>query len=125
VIAFSVICALLIVLALAFILRPLRHPGRMVAGGMAEANVAVYRRQLVEMQSDLRNRIITNEQFERDREELEQRLTLDLPRHSRADRGETPASGPGMLVYALAVGLPLAAMLLYLSLGAPSSLPSP
>jgi cytochrome c-type biogenesis protein CcmH len=93
VIVFPVICALLIVLALAFILPPLRHPDRIAAASTTtEANVAVYRRQLAEMESDLRHRIITNEQFLRDREELEQRLIVDLPKDSRASRKERPLS---------------------------------
>jgi cytochrome c-type biogenesis protein CcmH len=52
-----------------------------------DANVAVYRRQLDDMESDLRQGLITNEQFLEDREELEQRLILDLPRDSLAAPG--------------------------------------
>jgi cytochrome c-type biogenesis protein CcmH len=124
VIVFATICALLMILALALVLPPLRHPDRIVAAGSAtEANVAVYRRQLAEMQSDLRNRIITKEQLLRDREELEERLIADLPMASRAGRsGRPPNLDSGMIVYGLAVGLPAAAILLYLALGTPSAL---
>lgn len=119
-ILFSVICGLLIVLALAFILPPLRHPDRIAAASTTtEANVAIYRRQLSEMESDLRDGTITNEQFVRDREELEQRLIVDLPKDSRASRKEQSAFSSAMLVYVLAVGLPVTAILLYLALGTP------
>jgi cytochrome c-type biogenesis protein CcmH len=98
-IVFPVICALLIVLALVFILPPLRHPDRIAAASTTtEANVAVYRRQLAEMESDLRYRIITNEQFLRDREELEQRLIVDLPKDSRASIKERPGLTPRSLL---------------------------
>jgi cytochrome c-type biogenesis protein CcmH len=124
VIVFWLTCALLIVLALAFVLPPLRHPGRIRAASTeTQANVAVYRGQLAEMASDLRHQIITDEQFVGDREELEQRLFGDLPRNPRDHGKNDPASGSGMLGYALAVGLPVAATLLYLTLGTPSTLP--
>ena len=120
-ILFSVICALLTLLALAFVLPPLRHPDRVPAAStIAEANLAVFRRQLAEMESDLRDRTITNEQFLSDREELEQRVIVELPKESRAIRQERPAFGSKMLIYGLAVGLPLTAVLLYLTLGTPS-----
>jgi cytochrome c-type biogenesis protein CcmH len=122
VIAFGVICSLLIVLALAFILPPLRHPHRIAATSTTEANVAVYRGQLAELESDLRDRIITNEQFDGDREELETRMIVDLPEESRASRKARRAHGSDMLIYALAVGVPLTAVLLYLALGTPPSL---
>jgi len=122
-IVFGLICSLLIVLALAFILPPLRHPDRIAAASTAiEANVAVYRGQLAEIESDLRHRIITKEQFARDREELEERLIVDLHNESRASGKEGPALGPDVLIYGLAVGVPLTAVLLYLALGTPPSL---
>jgi len=126
VIVFSIICALLILLALAFLLPPLRHSERFTAAStIAEANMAVFRRQLSEMESDLRHQMITNEQFLSDREELERRVIAELPKESRAIRKERPASKSDMLIYGLAVGLPLTALLFYLSLGTPSLLQSP
>lgn len=125
-IVFPVICALLIALALASILPPLRHPDRIATTSTTtEANVAVYRGELAEMESDLRHRIMTNEQFVLDREELEKRLIVDLPKESRASRKEGPAPGSDILIYGLAVGVPLTAILLYLALGTPLSLLQP
>jgi cytochrome c-type biogenesis protein CcmH len=122
VIVFLAFGALLVVLALAFILPPLRHPDRVgPASSETEANLAVYRRQLSELKSDLRDRIITAEQFVRDREELEARLIGDLPEESR-QVGDGSAPGSDALVYLLAGGLPVVAVLLYLALGAPASL---
>ena len=122
-IVFSVICALLIVLALASILPPLRHPDRIAAASTTtEANVAVYRGQLAEMESDRRHRIITNEEFVLDREELEKRLIVDLHKASHASRKERLALGSDMLIYGLAVGVPVTAILLYLALGTSLSL---
>jgi cytochrome c-type biogenesis protein CcmI len=121
--AFAVICALLIVLALAFILPPLRHPDRITSASTAtEANVAVYRRQLAEMEAALRQQLITNDEFLQDREDLERRLIGDLPNEIHARRNQRPVTGPGMLAPVLAAGVPLSAILLYLLLGAPPPL---
>ena len=122
-IVFSVICALLIALALAFILPPLRHPDRIaVASTTTEANVAVYRLQLAELESALRQAMITNEEFLQDREDLERRLVSDLPNEIHTRRNQRPGTGPSMLAPALAVGVPLSATVLYLLLGAPPPL---
>ena len=121
-IVFAMICALLIVLALVFIVTPLRHPDRMgSARTVTEANVAVYRRQFAEMQSALRQQLITNEEFLQDREELERRLIVDLPHESHARRSPRQEGGSGVLIAALVTGVPLSAILLYLLLGTPSS----
>jgi cytochrome c-type biogenesis protein CcmH len=122
VIIFSAICALLIVLALAFILPPLRYPDRIAAGRTeTQANIVVYRRQLAEITVDLDRGLITDDQFVRDREELEQRLFVDLPTGSQPARKEHRALDSRIFVYALAVGLPVTAIFLYLLLGTPSS----
>jgi cytochrome c-type biogenesis protein CcmH len=122
VIVFSLICALLILLALGFILPPLRHPDQFSPPStMVEANVAVYRRQLAEMEWDLRHGLITNEQFLRDREELEERAIRDLPKESPAIRGEKQTVRSDMFVVCLVVGVPLTAILLYVALGTPPS----
>ena len=122
-IVFSLICALLILVGLGFILPPLRHPNRLTAvKTMAEANAAVYRRHITELESDLRHGLITSAQFERDREELEGRAAVDLPKESRAIRNEKRTVGSGVLVLCLATGLPLAAMILYFALGTPGAI---
>ncbi len=120
---FWTLCGLLIVLALAFVLPPLRHPDRVAAATTTtQANVAVYRRQLAEIESDRRHGILTGDQFLRDREELEQRLIVDLSDHRSHARDDNVNVQIGSVYYWLAVGLPLAAILLYLVLGTPPPL---
>ena len=118
-ITFWLICAILIGMALAFILPPLRHPSRVAdASSITQANLAVYRDQLAEMESDLRGGMITEEQFQIDREELERRLIFDLP-DSRVSKAGKPVLTSVQLIYVLAIGLPSTAVLLYLKLGSP------
>lgn len=120
---FSLVGIVLIGVALAVILPPLRHPDRFAAANStSEANVAVYRRQLEEMESNVRRQLMTHEQFLRDRDELEHRLIGDLPDEPRTNRTARPESGSAALGYALAVGLPVTAVLLYLLLGTPASI---
>ncbi len=123
IIIFWIVCALLILVGLGFILPPLRHPDRLAAvKTMAEANAAVYRRQFAELESDLRHGLITRVQFERDREELEVRAVVDLPKKPRDFRNEKRTVGSGMVVLCLAIGVPVTAIIVYLVLGTPRSI---
>jgi len=84
---FWLICAVLVAIALAFVLPTLLQP---VAGGetgktgdtdngKTEANLDVYRDQLSELEADLRNGLISSEQYQQDREGIERRLLEDVP----------------------------------------------
>ena len=46
-------------------------------------NVGVYRDQLAELDSDLRSDILTREQYEQSKRELQQRMLQDLPQEER------------------------------------------
>ena len=80
-ILFWVICALLIVIALAFVLPPFLQRSEKAEGISDEerkqANISVYRDQLSELEADLRNGIIAEDQYTQDREEIERRLLED------------------------------------------------
>ena len=65
-ILFWVICALLIVVALAFVLPPMLQRSQETKGKIdderRQANIAVYRDQLSELEADLQNGIVSQEQ---------------------------------------------------------------
>jgi cytochrome c-type biogenesis protein CcmH len=64
--------------------------------GMAtEANVAVYRDQLAEIELGLRNGTISEEEFQLDREELERRLLLDVTLNKKhaVEKAANPSAG--------------------------------
>lgn len=91
--------------------------------GIMGANVNVYRDQLTELESELRDRRITAEQFQHDREELEQRLAVDL-RTASSPRMEGGHVASRMVTMCwLGMMLSLGAVLLYLAIGSSSSLP--
>lgn len=118
-IVFWLICAVLLGLAQVSLLWPLWGPARaLVVTGATEANLAVYRRQLAELESDRHHRTISDQQFGHERDELERRLALDLTNDPGAARA-TRHAGSTMLIYCLGIGVTLATLLLYLALGTP------
>ena len=117
-ILFWLLCALLIVIALAFVLPPLLANEKKVEAtdvDRKEANVLIYRDQLQELNSDLVNGIVSQQQFEQDREDIERRLledtaSLSAVKGSRTTNNRTTA-------YALAVAIPLIAVIFYVKVG--------
>ena len=84
-----------------------------------EANVDVYRDQLAELETDLNNGIVSQEQYQQDREELEHRLLEDV---AVSEPTMKKTSGSRNLAYALAIGLPVIAVVFYLRVGHSSAL---
>ncbi len=80
-ILFWLICAAFVAIALAFVLPPLlqRVAGETANDGKTEANLDVYRDQLSELEADLRNGIISPDQYNADRDGIERRLLEDIP----------------------------------------------
>jgi len=112
-----------------FIFPPLLQPHtRDHAAEVRAANLAVYRDQLRELESDLTNGIIGKEQYQQDREEIERRLLADVGAGKSADKKTGLPSSSRRLAYALALAMPVAAVLLYLKVGtrqALSAVPAP
>jgi cytochrome c-type biogenesis protein CcmH len=119
-ILFWLICAGLVAIALAFVLPSLLQgiPKDDGLEDQREANIDVYRDQLSELEADRANGIVSQEQYQQDRDEIERRLlddvaTMDEPsekkvKHVAVER--RPA-------YAIAVGIPAVAVVLYLLVG--------
>lgn len=121
-ILFWLICAVFIVIALAFILptalQKNENTHRKLAGDRKQANVAVYRDQLSELEGDLQNGIIGKDQYARDRDEIERRLLEDTATVTAAKQKTVAAPRANRnTAYALAVSLPLVAVLFYLKVG--------
>jgi cytochrome c-type biogenesis protein CcmH len=123
-ILFWLICAVFIVIAFAFVLptalRKNEKSQRELADERKQANIAVYRDQLSELEADLQNGIISNEQYTQDRDEIERRLLEDTAIAATAKQ-KTGAAAPqttsGTTTYALAVVLALVAVVVYLQIG--------
>lgn len=123
-IIFWLICALMLAIALAFILPPLLQAAKTVEqisdendNSSREANVAIYRDQLAELEADLRNGIVAPEQYEHDRDEVERRLLEDVKPANARSVTPKPQTGSRGMVYAVVLCLPVLSVVLYLRIG--------
>jgi cytochrome c-type biogenesis protein CcmH len=119
-ITFWLIGALMLVIALAFILPTLLQkvkPHEQPDKNVQEANVSVYRDQLAELEADLRNGIVSREQYEQDRNEIERRVLEDVKTAGDGSAKRKPPASSRGLVYAVAMGLPILSLALYLRIG--------
>jgi cytochrome c-type biogenesis protein CcmH len=118
-ILFWVLCASLLVIALSFVLPPLLKrldDGANEVVDRQQANITIYRDQLSELEADLNNGIVSREQYEQDRDEIQRRLLEDTKPGPDSPTFTTTAAGRGT-VYVIAIGLPLVAILFYLKVG--------
>lgn len=111
---------LFLALALFFILPPLlRRDSKGEAPDRETINVAVYRDQLAELKAELESGTLGEAQYDAARRELVERLSEDVPPQA------APAASTGTgrrAVFALALGLPVSAIVLYMWLGNPQAL---
>jgi len=114
VILFWLIAIASVLIALAFVLVPLlRQRGAANEANRRAINIAVYRDQLKELESDRANGLISEAQFETARQELETRLAADALVDPEATAPAAAPTAPKALVWSLAALLPAAAFGLY------------
>ena len=123
-ILFWLICAVMVAIALAFVLPPLlaADEGQTVDES-SEANVTVYRDQLAELEADLRNGIIAEDQYQLDRDGIERRMLEDVSTNAKTAAQAVPASSDRRPAYTVALAIPVIAVALYLQTGNPWSTP--
>lgn len=128
-ILFWVICAAFILIALVFVLPPaLQHSAesdRKTEDERRQANIAVYRDQLSELESDLKNGIVSEEQYTQDREEIERRLLDDVRSETAAHKTAPVFTSARRTAYALGVAIPLVAVGFYTRVGNPKAINGP
>jgi cytochrome c-type biogenesis protein CcmH len=118
-ILFWLICGLMIVVALAFILPTLLQSSDNVLEknqDRRETNIAIYRDQLSELQNDLENGLVTQQQFEQDRDEIERRLLEDVKKDDSTGKSDM-VPRKRSFVYLFAFGLSIVAVVFYLRVG--------
>jgi len=117
---FLALVFLFIVLALAFVLPPLlRRNARPTQVNRKEVNLAIYHDQLAELKSDLDSGELDAAQYEEARQEIEKRLSEDVPAESSPATAGQSGRWPG---YVLAGAIPVMAIALYMGLGSPNAL---
>jgi cytochrome c-type biogenesis protein CcmH len=131
-ILFWLICAGLILIAFAFVLPTALQRNEKSQDTTADerklANIAVYRDQLSELEADLKNGIVSQDQYAQDREEIERRLLEDTAATTATAAKRKPAKqqpANRTTAYALAFGLPLVAVISYFQIGNPKGITEP
>jgi cytochrome c-type biogenesis protein CcmH len=119
--SFWIIAALFMLLALWFILPPLLQKTDDNKGDeMRAANVLVYKDQFKEMEADLKNGLVSEEQYQQDKDELERRLLEDVkvPNSESA----SPSTATRKFAYGVATAIPIGVIAFYLVVGNPKAL---
>lgn len=125
-ILFWVICAAFILIALGFVLPPMlqrsAESDRKTEDERKQANIAVYRDQLSELESDLQNGIVSQEQYAQDRDEIQRRLLEDTKAATSERKATTAPATARNTAYAVGAIIPLVAIVFYLNVGTPKSI---
>ncbi len=121
-ILFWIICAILLVIALLFVLLPLwRGSLKNNAVQRDSANLEIFRDQIAEMDADLRNGLLTQEMYEQGKRELQSRLLDEVG--EAASAGVPAVRNPlKVLAIVLSLALPLTAVGVYWQVGTPDAL---
>ena len=117
---FWIICALMVVFTFWFVLPPLFQSDSSAKPDTArDANLLVYQDQHRKLEADLKTGLLSEAQYQKDKEELERRLLDDLAAN---DQSHTRRVTTRKLGYTLAVALPIAVIIFYLAVGNPAAL---
>ena len=118
---FWFICAMMVLLALWYVLPTLWQTDAVPKSDDARAaNLLVYQDQLRELAADLKSGLLSEAQYEQDKEDLERRLLEDV-----GDGRAKPATKQirsRALAYTLALAIPIAALAFYFAVGNPKAL---
>jgi cytochrome c-type biogenesis protein CcmH len=117
---FAIGAAVLVVIALLFLLWPFRRHPASADVSRQQLNAAIYRDQFAELDRDRAQNILSQADYEQARAELQRRLLEDSQAGSEA-KAATPETSRALPI-ALGLVLPLGAVLLYLVLGNPAAL---
>jgi len=121
---FWIICGLMTLLALWFVLPPLlaqAEKGKI--DEMGAANILIYQDQCQELETDLRNGLIGEPEYQKEQQELERRLLADTETAKRAaSASKGTSSATRKLAYAVTAAVPIVAITFYLVRGNPKAL---
>ncbi len=113
---FWIVCAVLLIVALLFVVLPLWRASAKNNDVLRDAaNLEILRDQAAELEADLRNGLLTQEAFEQGKRELQARLVEEVKTNGQTVKlAHHPAK---VLAVVLAVLLPLFTVPLYLTIG--------
>ena len=118
--SFWVVAGILTIGALLFIVPTLLSKGISRTGVIRKAaNVSIYRDQLAELESDLRSDVLSKEQYDQSKRELQQRMVQDVPEEESLASMVIAGSHRGNIatITVIMLAIPLMAVSLYLWIG--------
>jgi cytochrome c-type biogenesis protein CcmH len=119
---FWIICALLVLLALWFVLPAFLQQGEQAKpDDRRAANLLVYQDQYHELEADLKKGLIAQEQYQQEKDELERRLLDDVQKET-GDSADEPMPAGRKFGYGIAAAIPIAAVAFYFAVGTPKAL---
>jgi cytochrome c-type biogenesis protein CcmH len=118
-IEFWVGVALLVAIALWFVVRPLLKPRPGAQVLRSQENIAFYRDQLSDLEDELKNGTVNPQQYEKSKREIETRLLEDVDVNESRATAARPARATAFSLLAL---VPAGALAIYLVIGAPLTL---
>lgn len=124
-ILFWLICTVMIVIALMYVLPAALYAEASKStdeNARRNANIAIYRDQLAELEADLRNGIVSQEQYAQDRDDIERRLLEDTTTQKTAKKPVALPAGASKHAYMVGIGLALVAVIFYLRVGTPDAI---
>jgi cytochrome c-type biogenesis protein CcmH len=120
---FWIIAALLVLLALWFVLPPLLQAAQgQKRDETRTVNVLVYQDQCRELEADLQNGLIGQEPYQEDRDELKRRLLKDVEPQNPSSSPKAAPPVTKRLAYGVGTAIPVAAIALYFFVGNPKAL---
>jgi cytochrome c-type biogenesis protein CcmH len=118
--AFVLIAAMLVAVALAWLLPPLLRRGATTQShDRVQVNLGLLRDQLADLDAEHARGVISAEQYAESKTELERRVLEETESETRAAAATV---GNRALAWMVGIAVPVAAVLLYLSLGDPGAL---
>src|SRR3977135_149230 len=115
-VTFWIIAALFILFALWFVLPPLLEKSAINnSDDLREANVLIYQDQFKEMEADLKNGLVTEDQYQQDKEELERRLLEDI--NAPGIESSKSTRGTRNFAYGVGMAIPVGVIALYFLIG--------
>lgn len=123
-ITFWIVAGLMLLAALALLLRPLLVRPVLPTLRQRDANIAVYRRRLAELEVDNQAGLLDDATFAEAKVELERQLLGDLGEEGESESALRPRPARAAAL-GVALVVPLAAILLYLQLGSPAAVTAP
>ena len=126
---FLLAAVILLVVVLAIVLRPLWRGGKATVAGdvlpssdRREANLAIYRDQLGELERDLNEGSLAEVDFQAARGELQRRLLDEVQAEAQGTPRTASNNGGRTTAYILLLAIPLLSIAGYLALGRPQAL---